>query len=166
MLARSLDLDSPAHIVSVAAVPPDACDWHELETRRLGPRAFQTTRPVAYHIGGKPSPLDAVLVVPAGRVCDLSSVPRWLPGRYSDLLDPAGLIHDELLGCHLAGYPERMAHRVVEPTVAHAIFLEAARATPGTPRLVAHLGAFAVRLFGLLTLNRKVRASNAGPPTR
>lgn len=106
------------------------------DLRMLDDYRFQVLAPFVYHIGKFPS--ENVVVVPAGTVTDLASVPRllWviLPphGRWAK----AAIIHDYLY-----------ANGIGTKEFADKVFLEA-MAVLGVPKTKRTLMYWAVRLFG------------------
>ena len=106
------------------------------DLRMLENYCFELLTRFEYHVGEYPSP--NVIVIPAGTVTDLASVPRvlWVVfpphGRYAK----AAIIHDYLY-----------EHGIETKEYADKVFLEAME-TLGVPRIQRTLMYWAVRLFG------------------
>jgi hypothetical protein len=97
---------------------------------------FELLKPFEYHIGSFPS--ENVIVVPAGFVTDLTSVPRFLwallppHGKYAK----AAIIHDYLY-----------EYAIKNKQYADKVFLEAMEVL-GVPYLQRKLMYLAVKVFG------------------
>lgn len=106
------------------------------DLRMLDNYRFELLSKFEYHIGDYPS--SDVIIVPAGTVTDLASVPRLLwvifppHGRYAK----AAIIHDYLY-----------ANAVRTRAFADKVFLEAMEVL-GVPKTKRMLMYWAVRLFG------------------
>ena len=111
--------------------------WTEANATQVGPSAWRLNKTTTYHVGGYPSPVGWLIVVPEGFVCDLASVPRvwqWLVDR--DGLAQSAVLHDYLL--------ELGVSRVV----ADACFYEASRAS-GVGVAQASMAYLAVSLWSV-----------------
>ena len=121
-------------VASVSGITPRFLDPLVLE--EVDARRWRLVHELRYNS----ALLGATVIVPAGRVTDLSSVPRlpfayWLAG---DTGRKAGVIHDEVYHWHFGGCPRQ---------VADAVFREALIAE-GVPAWRAALMYVGVRLGG------------------
>jgi hypothetical protein len=106
----------------------------------VGPGRWRVTESVAYPLAAGAA---GVVVVPAGYVCDLASVPRlwrWLVSR--ERLAHAAALHDFILESQAILDPARAVTRAV----ADAAFYEASRLS-GNGRLLSLVAFVAVRLY-------------------
>ena len=112
-----------------------------LATRAAG--VYRLDEPVTYSDG------VIEVVVPAGFITDLASIPRWLPGGLSrNTVQPAAIVHDYLYaGPSFPGRPFPEALYRMKRAAADMIFYRAMLAA-GTRHWRARLYYRSVRLFG------------------
>ena len=113
-------------------------DWTRADLVETGPRRWALGSEVTYHVGGHPSPLGWTVVVPEGFETDGVTLPGPLRllTKATWRLRQAALLHDYLLTVE------------VDRVIAHGVFHEAARATPGCPAWLATAAYVAVTVWG------------------